>query len=120
MFSITFTVTKQQWIANPRLRWKAGLEGAGIQFRQHLQRSYYPPPPPMTSYVRTGLTADKAGFQIEDNPDSLAMAFGSTFYLPYLLYGTQYWVGWTPWDKKGELLRYMIEGFKQGVKNYTE
>lgn len=120
MFKFEFSVKKAKWLANPNLRWQKGLEGAGLQFRQRLQRSNYPPAPPMSTYIRTGTTANKAGFNIYQAGGSLTMFFGSTEYLPYLLYGTDRWVGWTPWDKKGEILKYMEAGFKKGVKEYKE
>jgi hypothetical protein len=120
MFRIDFTVRKAKWLTDPNLRWNAGLEQAGLQFRQRLQRSNYPPPPPMSTYIRTGTTANKAGFKIYTEAGKLTMYFGSTFYLPYLLFGTPQWVGWTPWNKREEILEYMTAGFKKGVKEYKE
>ena len=120
MVKVEFTVKKAAWLSNPNLRWKAGLEKAGLQFRQRLQRENYPPAPPLSTYVRTGTLANKAGFNIYEAGGSVTMFFGSTFYLPYLLYGTPQWVGWTPFGKREELLQYMTAGFKAGVKDYKE
>lgn len=120
MYKISFSVRNKKWLEDPRLRWKAGLEVAGLQFRQRLQRQNYPPPPPMSTYVRTGLTASKAGFKIEMPGRRLIMWFGSTSYLPALLMGSEHWVGWTPWKKKEEIIDYMSKGFKKGVVEYKE
>lgn len=121
MFKVDFQVKTAKWIKDPNLRWRAGLEGvqgAGMQFRQRLQIENYPPPPPMSTYVRTGTTAKKAGFRVIETGNTLTMVFGSTFYLPYLLYGTEHWAGWV--GKKEEILQYMEAGFKQGIKDYKE
>jgi hypothetical protein len=120
MFKLEFTVNRAKWLKDPNLRWKAGLDEAGLQFRQRLQRSNYPPPPPLSTYIRTGTLADKAGFKTYVVSGQSTMYFGSTFYLPYLLFGTPQWVGWTPWDKLGEVLKAMQEGFKKGVRDYKE
>jgi hypothetical protein len=120
MFKIEFTVNRANWLKNPNMRWRAGLDLAGLQFRQRLQRANYPPQPPMSTYIRTGTLANKANFKIYETGSSMTMMFGSTFYLPYLLYGTPRWVGWTPYQKKEEILQYMEAGFKEGIKNYKE
>jgi hypothetical protein len=115
MVRVEIEIRRAEWLKDPNLRWKAGLEGAGVQFRQRLQRQNYPPPPPMSWYVRTGLLADKAGFNVVEEGGNLVMYFGSTFYLPHLLYVTPNWS-----DKYPELVQYMSEGFFQGIKDYHE
>ncbi len=115
MVRVEFTVRKASWLSNPNLRWKAGLETAGLQFRQRLQRQNYPPPPPLSTYIRTGTLANKAGFSVAEGGSSIVLTFGSTFYLSSLLYDTPNWSG-----KKDELIQYMSRGFKDGVKNYHE
>lgn len=117
---LEFNVTKKQWLTNPNLRWKAGLEKAGLNFRQRLQRANYPPAPPLSTYIRTGTLANKAGFSIYESGGTITMYFGSTFYLPYLLYGTPSWVGWTPYGKKEEIVEAMKLGFQTGIIGYTE
>jgi len=114
-FSVTFTVTKKAWMSNPALRWDAGLNAAGMNFRTGLSREYYPPIPPSGDH-RTYQTADKAGFNITDPGHT--MEFGSTFYLKFLLYGTSRMAGWP--GKRDELVALMKQGFIFGVQNYTE
>ena len=114
MYHIEWTsVHVADWMEYPELRWNAGLENAGLQFRQRLQRENYPPPPPLSTYVRTGTLANKAGFNIVDF--GRVAEVGSTFYLPYLLDITPNWSG-----KQDELYQYIAAGFKEGVKNYKE
>jgi len=115
MFKVEFTVRKKAWLSDPTLRWKAGLDAAGLQFRQRLQRSNYPPQPPLSTYIRTGTLANKANFKVYITGGTSTMFFGSTFYLTYLLNGTENWTG-----KKAEILQYMEAGFKQGIKDYKE
>jgi hypothetical protein len=115
LFKLEFTVTKARWLDDPNLRWRAGAEAAGVQFRQRLQRENYPPPPPMSTYVRTGTLANKANFAVYEVGGSVIVFFGSTFYLPHLLYITPNWSGKLP-----ELLDYMQSGFIQGVRDYKE
>lgn len=90
-FSIQFTINRANWLKNPNLRWRAGLDGAGLQFRQRLQRSNYGTPPAgayPSTYVRTGTLANKAAWRTFETGSSLYMQFGSTHYLQYLWYGT--------------------------------
>lgn len=104
------------WLQDPSIRWNAGLENAGLQFRQRLQRENYPPPPPLSTYVRTGTLANKAGFNITEIGKIAEV--GSTFYLPYLIDldgRPENWAG-----KRDELFQYIQAGFKEGVKNYQE
>lgn len=113
MYRVDFTIHMADWMQHPEKRWNAGLEVAGLQFRQRLQRQNYPPPPPMSTYIRTGTLANKAGFNITEF--GRVALVGSTFYLPYLLEGTPNWSG-----KQDELFQYIEAGFKDGVKNYQE
>ena len=118
MFKVEFSVRKAKWLSEPNLRWRAGLEKCGFQYRQRLQRSNYPPQSPTSTYQRTGTLANKAGFKIFE-AGNLTLLFGSTFYLPYLLFDgkkrSALWPG-----KKDEILQYMQAGFKEGVKDYKE
>lgn len=121
MFHMDFTVTKAKWLSNPNLRWRAGLEGfngvfgAGLEFRQGLQIQNYPPPPPMAWYVRTGTLAKKANFKVYEAGNTLTMFFGSTFYLPHLLWVAPNWS-----TKEPELLQAMRTGFVAGIQAYKE
>lgn len=117
MFSSTFTVQKASWLSDPNKRWRAGLDKAGLQFRQRLQISNYPPQSATSTYIRTGTLAKKANFRIHEAGDSLTMFFGSTFYLPYLILDGKTRGALWP-DKKQELLDYMEAGFKEGIRDY--
>lgn len=114
MYSLQLTITRKEWLRNPEARWNAGLEHAGLQFRQHLQRSAYPPMNPGQTYVRTGTLADKAGFRIEE--PGRVMVFGSTDYLQWLLIPARTVQNWA--GKKDELTDAMKQGFVDGIKNY--
>lgn len=115
-FQFEVTVTKKEWLSNPSKRWNAGLDRAGINYRQRLQRAHYPPIPPGSTYIRTGTLANKATYEIVE--------FGKTaelrgvFYEPYVLFGTSKWQGWP--GKIDELKEYIQSGFKAGVKEFTE
>lgn len=114
MFHFSIEVKQAAWMSNPADRWNAGLERAGLEFRQGVQISQYPPIPPDSTYIRTGTLAHKAGFSI--TRFGAEMQFGSTSYLPYLLRpakSVQHWAG-----KREELVKAMQEGFAQGVKEY--
>jgi len=115
MFNLDFTIRMADWMTQPEKRWNAGMENSGLQFRQRLQRENYPPQPPMSTYIRTGTLANKAGFDITEF-GKVALV-GSTFYLPYLLAvdGPENWSG-----KLDEIFKYIEAGFKAGVKNYKE
>lgn len=116
MFTIDISVSKAEWLSRPTERWNAGLEAAGLAFRQDLQIEKYPPAPAETSYIRTGHTAANAGFNITIVGQE--MQFGSMFYLPYLLFGTTKWIGWP--GKQDEIKSDMIAAFKEGVANFRE
>ena len=103
-------------MTQPALRWNAGLERSGLQFRNHLQIETYPPEPPLSTYIRTGSTAHKAGFTITEVGRS--MDFGSTSYLKYLLMPARTVENWR--GKREELIGAMSAGFKEGIKDYTE
>ena len=114
MFNVQFKVSRKDWIRDPRKRWNAGLEKAGLNFRQGLQRSHYPPIPPTSTYRRTYTTANKAGFRIL--VEGAEMIFGSTEYLKWLLIPAvtvQHWEG-----KDQELLQGMQDGMRAGVRDY--
>lgn len=113
MFSFSVSVTRKEWMQNPRIRLNAGLERAGINFRTGLSRAHYPPLPPSGDH-RTYQTADKANSNITDFGH--IMEFGSTFYLPFLLWGTSRMAGWP--GKQQELEKLMKAGFISGVKEY--
>jgi len=86
--SVEFTVTKKAWLENPKKRWQAGLEGAGLAWRQNLQRSHYGSTgSTWSTYARTGTLADKSNF-IFPKGEGVEVDFISTFYLAYLLRGT--------------------------------
>ena len=114
MFGFELNVTKASWLSNPAERWNAGLERAGLEFRQGLQISQYPPAPTTSRYVRTGTLAHKAGFNIVRIGQ--AMTFGSTSYLPYLLIPAKSVRNWA--GKREELVQAMSEGFAKGVKEF--
>lgn len=137
MWELQFTVTRKAWMNDPRIRWNAGLERAGINFRQGLQRSHYPPIDVSGSvynsvagmfggdagalsggprYVRTYQTADRAGARIVSFGE--IMEFGSTWYLNFILSGTVKWEGWP--GKADELAELMRRGFASGIRDYSE
>ena len=81
-------VTMKDWIKNPRKRWQAGLEGAGIAWRQNLGRSHYGDTgSDFTTYTRTGTLANKSNF-IFPRGEGVEVDFISVAYLAYLLHGT--------------------------------
>lgn len=113
-WTVNVTITKKQWLDHPEDRWNAGLDKAGFNFRQGLQRSHYPPLPPSGDH-RNYTTADKADYNITE--PGKRMEFGSTFYLPFLLNGTRFMQGW---PGMGQSLRDLLEaGFKAGIKDYS-
>lgn len=113
-FSFTVNITKKKWLDYPPQRWNAGLDAAGLNFRQLLQRAHYPPLPPRGS--RTYQTADQASYNITEVGKE--MEFGSTSYLPFLLGGTSKMRGWP--GKWHELQTGMQAGFRAGVRDYRE
>lgn len=115
-WEVKFQVKKKEWLSNPVARWNRGLERAGFNFRQGLQRDRYPPIKPDSSSVRTYLTADKANFEITEYGH--VMTFGSTFYLPFILYGTSKWEGWP--GKYEELIELMQDGFRSAIVEEME
>lgn len=112
-WSVNFQVTRRDWLRDPKLRWNAGLQYAGLNFRQSLGRSHYPPVPP-TPYIRTYQLADRANFRIVEM--GAVMEFGSTFYLPYVLQGTEKWQGWSGFLP--DMTNSMRDGFAYGIRNY--
>lgn len=114
MFQLDITITKKAWLSNPKERWNAGLEKAGLNFRQSLSRAHYPPVPPNSTYVRTGTLANKANFRITEPGQT--MEFGSTYYLPFLLAPARTVQNWA--GKKDEVLKALQDGFKAGVRDY--
>lgn len=115
-YKLSLDIHKAKWIDDPTMRWNLGLERAGFNFRQLLQRAHYPPLPPSGINVRTYQTADKASYKI--TVPGREMVFGSTFYLPFILDGTVKWEGWP--GKKDELWQGMHDGFASGVRDYKE
>lgn len=113
MWEVNIQVTKKAWMDHPEDRWNAGLERAGMNFRTGLSRSHYPPVA-AGGYTRTYQTADQANFNITE--PGRVMEFGSTFYLPFILYGTRKWEGWP--GKMDELTDLMQRGFASGVKEF--
>lgn len=114
MFDFTIAVSRKQWMQQPAIRWQAGLDAAGFNFRQGLQRAMYPPLPP-SGDRRQYQTADKAGWNVEEFGKSIT--FGSTYYLPFILDGTRKWEGWP--GKWAELQDLMQRGFKAGVRDFN-
>ena len=112
---LSLSITKKQWFSQPALRWNAGLNQAGVNWRQHLQRAYYPPAPPNSRYVRTGATADRANYNIND--EGKEMDLGSTSYTIFLLMPARTVVNWS--GKKDEEKLAIEQGFRDGVANYT-
>ncbi len=115
-WTLELKVERKEWIKNPLLRWNHGLELSGMNFRTALSRSHYPPLPPSGVNVRTYATADKANFTIDEF--GKRMSFGSTFYLPFILYSTKFWRGWP--SKLDEIETLMTRGFIAGVAEYDE
>lgn len=118
VFQVTMTVTKKKWVEHPELRWNEGLKRSGFNFRVGLSRSRYPAIPVGSTYRRTYLTAEKANFNI--TRPGREMVFGSTFYLPFLIFpmrrtGRPGWPG-----KREELLDLMSKGFQSGIREYQE
>lgn len=113
-FSLSIQVTKAPWLDNPAERWNAGLERAGLAWRTSNSRGTYPPLAP--SYPnRSYRFADDSDFEITDPGRS--MDFGSTFYAPFILFGTRKWAGW-----QGHLdasVGMMKDGFAAGVAEYS-
>lgn len=116
MFEISVQVHMASWLSNPATRWNAGLEQAGLQFRQHLARATYPPMNPGQTYVRTGTLADKANFNIEE--PGKVMSFGSTDYLQWLLIPARTVQNWG--GKREELFSAMQEGFRIGIAEFKQ
>ncbi|HEY5911106.1 MAG TPA: hypothetical protein VJA21_10935 [Verrucomicrobiae bacterium] len=114
MFRIDITIREDDWLKHPAERWNAGLEKAGINFRQGLQRRHYPPAPAASRYVRTYMTADKANFKITE--PGKVMEFGSVSYLQFLLVPTSTVAHWA--GTKDKLVELMQSGFKNGVATY--
>jgi hypothetical protein len=115
VFSLQMKVVKKEWMDHPEKRWNEGLNRAGYNFRVMLSRPNYPPQHPGSRYIRTYLTADKANFNVVE-PGKI-MEFGSTHYLPYLLFdGMSHSALWP--GKKEEIIRAMKMGFKDGIVNY--
>jgi hypothetical protein len=87
-FSIQIDITRKAWLENPKLRWQAGLEKAGIAWRNSLQPSNYGSTgSDWSTYSRTGTLADKSNF-IFPAGEGEEVDFISVFYLSYLLHGT--------------------------------
>lgn len=89
MFKLELKVTEAEWMKLPAIRWNAGLERAGLEYRQQLQPSGYPPKPPNSSYARKGAAGgitSKANFKIITRGKE--MEFGGPYYLKFLLFGT--------------------------------
>lgn len=116
MFLAEFKIVEAEWMKNPKLRWNVGLNRAGFNFRAGLQRNHYPPIPPNSTYDRTYLTADKANWRIVRQGEE--MVFGSTHYLPYLLFDGKRKALWPA--KKAELLLLMKQGFISGIRDYRQ
>lgn len=114
-FSIDLKVTKSSWLSDPTIRWNLGLQRAGLNFRQGLQRSRYPDAPEHTRYIRTYTTADKAGFNITE--PGRTMEFGSVDYLQFLLAPSPTTPNWG--GKKDELVQLMVDGFKSGIAEFS-
>jgi hypothetical protein len=86
--SMTVQVTKKDWITNPKKRWQAGLEKAGLAWRQNLQRSHYGSTgSSFSTYARTGTLANKSNF-VFPKGEGVQVDLISTAYLSYLLHGT--------------------------------
>ena len=113
MFSFHVKVTQAEWLKHPEARWNAGLVAAGLNFKQSVSRSHYPPLP--VGGHRTYATADKADFTIVET--GRRMEFGSTFYFPFILGGTKKWEGWPGFG--GDIVDAMIAGFIAGVRDYA-
>ncbi len=115
MFQVELNVTKKAWLSNPPERWNSGLDRAGINFRQHLQSSYYPPIPPNSTYVRTGRLAHSANYKLTEL--GKVMEFGAVSYLKFLLMPARTVMHWA--GKKEELLTAMQQGFADGIRHYS-
>jgi hypothetical protein len=114
MFSFQLDIKTASWMSNPAERWNAGLERAGLEFRQSIQISQYPPIPPNSTYQRTGTTAHKAGFRVTSFGQE--MVFGSTDYLIWLLIPARTVKHWEPVRPK--MIKRMSDGFAKGVKDF--
>jgi hypothetical protein len=115
-FSINLDIKKAAWLDHPAERWNAGLERAGLRFRNQLTISRYPPAPPLSTYVRTGTLAHKANFRITEVGKS--MEFGSTSYLKFLLMPAKTVMHWQ--GKRKEVLDAMKSGFKFGIVKWDK
>lgn len=78
-----YTITKKEWLTNPKERWNKGLMYAGNEWKA--QNAQYPASNSST-YIRKGGLADKSDFTIID--EGVMMELRSTFYWKYLMYGT--------------------------------
>jgi hypothetical protein len=81
--SFEFNISRKPWIRNPVLRWDAGLQRAGIAWRNTLA-SY--PPRESGCYSRTGTLRDKANFSITEVGREMNLL--GVFYTRYALWGT--------------------------------
>ena len=79
-----FTISKADWLNNPRGRWNKGLLYAGAAWKGEHQK--YPPAPSNSSYIRKGGIRDKSDFEITE--EGKEMLLRSTFYWRYLMFGT--------------------------------
>lgn len=114
-FSINITVTRKNWMSDPKLRWNAGLDRAGNAWRTSNARSTYPPIPP-SGDRRTNQFADQSDYEITE--PGVSMNFGSTFYAPFILFGTRKWAGWPGHlDSSVDMMK---DGFINGVREYQE
>ncbi len=111
-FSLNIAVTKKPWMDNPKLRWDAGLQRCGQAWRTSNSPSYEPPINP--SYDRTGTFGRSSDFEITEM--GTTMTFGSTFYAPFILFGTRKWEGWP--GHMDNSVDMMAEGFRNGVRDY--
>ena len=88
MFSIKVEITTAAWIKNPKRRWQAGLEKAGLNWRQNLQRSHYGSTgSSFSTYARTGTLANKANYTFPRG-EGTQVNLMATHYLRFLLEGT--------------------------------
>lgn len=98
----------------PTLRWNAGLERMGLAWRTSNSRSMYPPLTPSYPH-RTYQFADQSDYEIDD--PGRHMTFGSTFYAPFILFGTSRWAGWPGHFERS--LDMMRQAFIDGVVEYS-
>lgn len=112
---LAWKIKRPKWFDNPPDRWNAGLVMAGNAWRAQMQS--YPVAkgsPGVISNIRTGAMGAKSTFVVADY--GRVMELWSTFYWPYLMYGTGIYgpTGNPITPKSGRFLSWTVTGGNMG------